>query len=174
MIICVVMGCLMKTGWQFFLADRVLSLVLCLVLCSTASAGVIHDRDASTNPVRVPGEIALRDTRVLQEIYGGIVVDQTITVNGHAFYQRFVAAWRDNELSSRYAISVHEKPSARWGSQLWVAYAQQRVYQIFLPSVRANLQVMSEQAARQAYQNVVDLEVQRLLFSEVDLGADEL
>ncbi len=145
-----------------------------IVLCGVAGAGVIHDRDASRNEVHVPGETVLRDARVLQEIYGGIVVDQTITVNGHEFYQQFVAAWRDNELSGRYAISVHEKPSARWGSQLWVAYAQKRVFQIFLPAVRANLKAVSEQAAREAYQNVVDLEVQRLLFSDADLGADEM
>lgn len=112
--------------------------------------------------------------RVLQELYAGVVVDQTVTVAGHEFYQHFVALWRDKELTSRYAISVHERPTARWGSQIWIEYAQRRVFQAFMPPARANVKAMSEQAADIAFQNVVDTEVQRLLFREPDLGPDEL
>ena len=112
--------------------------------------------------------------RVLQELYAGVVVDQTITVAGHEFYQHFAALWRDKEMASRYAISVHERPSARWGSQIWIEYAQRRVFQVFMPAARTNVKAVSEQAADITFQNVIDTEVQRLLFREPDLGGDEI
>lgn len=112
--------------------------------------------------------------RVLQELYAGVVVDQTVTVAGHEFYQHFVVLWRDREMTNRYAISVHERPTARWGSQIWIEYAQRRVFQAFMPPARANVKAIGEQAAEIAYQNVVDTEVQRLLFREQDLAPDEL
>ena len=112
--------------------------------------------------------------RVLQDLYAGVVVDQTVTVAGHDFYQEFVASWREKDMSSRYTIAVVERPSARWGSQLWIEYAHRRVYQIFLPAPRTNARAVSAEAAEAAYQNVVDAEVQRLLFREADLGSDEI
>jgi curli production assembly/transport component CsgE len=111
---------------------------------------------------------------VLQELYAGVVVDQTVTVVGHDFYQEFVALWREKDMSSRYAIAVIERPSARWGSQIWIEYAHRRVFQIFLPAARANVRAASAEAADAAFQNVVDAEVQRLLFRDPDLGADEI
>jgi curli production assembly/transport component CsgE len=112
--------------------------------------------------------------RVLQELYAGVVVDQTVTVVGHEFYQHFAASWRDKEASGRYAITVVERPSARWGSQLWIEYAHRRVFQTFLPAARANIQAASTEAVELAFQNVVDTEVQRLLFRDPDIGADEI
>ncbi len=112
--------------------------------------------------------------RVLQELYGGVVVDQTITVAGQDFYQYFIVLWRDKPLSEQYAISIHERPSARWGNQVWIEFAQRRVFQTILPASRAGIKPVSEQAAEIAYQNVVDTEVQRLLFRDLDLGADEM
>lgn len=114
------------------------------------------------------------DTRVLQELYGGVVANQTMTVVGQDFYQHFVATWRDKAMSERYALSIHERPSARWGSLVWVEYAQRRVFQIFLPPARANIKAVSEHAAEVSYQSVVDTEVQRLLFRDPDLGHDEI
>ncbi len=114
------------------------------------------------------------DSRALEELYAGVVVDQTITVAGQDFYQYFVVFWRDKPLSERYAISIHERPSARWGNQVWIEYAQRRVFQTTLPASRAAIKPVSEQAAEITYQNVVDTDVQRLLFRDLDIGPDEM
>jgi curli production assembly/transport component CsgE len=115
-----------------------------------------------------------RDRKVPSETYGGVVVNQTITVAGQNFYQCFVAFWRDKVMSDRYAISIHERPSARWGTQVWVEYAQKRVFQALLPSSIANIKALSEQAAEVAQQKVIDVEVDRLLFREAEFGPDEI
>jgi curli production assembly/transport component CsgE len=110
----------------------------------------------------------------LLESYGGIVVNQTVTVAGQEFFQCFVAAWRDRDSSERYAISVTERPSARWGSQIWIEFAQRRIFQAPLPTARAGIRALSEQATEVVTQMVADMEVERLLFREPDLGRDEL
>ncbi len=115
-----------------------------------------------------------RQGRLQQELYGGVVVNQTVTVAGQDFYQYFVSYWRDKANSERYAVSVHERPSARWGSQVWVEFAQKRVFQASLPSARSNIQAVSVQAVEIAYQNVMDAEVQRVLFRDKDLAPDEM
>jgi curli production assembly/transport component CsgE len=131
---------------------------------ATAGPGLVASSD---QPIR-------SDRKVQREAYGGVVVNQTITVAGYNFYQCFVTVWRDKEMSERYAISVHERPSVRWGTQVWIEYAQKRVFQAALPTSIANIRALSEQAAEVAQQKVVDVEVDRLLFREAEFGPDEI
>jgi curli production assembly/transport component CsgE len=111
---------------------------------------------------------------LLPEAYGGVVVNQTITVVGHDFYQYFMAGWRDKDMNERFALSIQERPSARWGNLVWVEFAQKRVFQTYLPPSRSAVKAVSEQAVEIAYQNVIDADVQRLLFRDEDLGPDEI
>jgi curli production assembly/transport component CsgE len=106
--------------------------------------------------------------------YDGIVTNQVITVAGQDFYQFFVAAWREKEGSDRYALAVHERPSARWGSEVWVEFRQQRVFRTFLPAARAAIRPISEQAADIAYRSVAQMAAQNLLVNDTDLGHDEI
>lgn len=116
----------------------------------------------------------LSQNQVLQDLYAGVVVNQTLTMVGQDFYQYFVAAWRDKPLSERYTISVHERPSARLGSQVWVEYANRRVFQTFLPPARAKAREAGLDAVEAAYQNIVEADVVNLLMRDPDLGPDEL
>jgi curli production assembly/transport component CsgE len=111
---------------------------------------------------------------IQSDAYDGVVVNETVTLLGNDFYRAFVAAWRDKPLSERYAITIGERPSVRWGTQVWVEFNRRRVYQSFLPPARARVAGIAEQAAEVAYQNVVQSEAQRLLFRDPDLGPDEL
>ena len=108
------------------------------------------------------------------ELLGGVVTNQTITVAGYEFYRHFVTAWRDIELSERFVISVHERPSAGRGSLVWVEYGQQRIFQSYLPAARASIQPLSERAVALAQQRIIDMEVEHILFRNADLGADEI
>lgn len=133
-------------------------------LAAIVSAFVMSAAHAATEEAVVPSH----------EVYAGVVLDQTVTVVGHDFYQYFAAIWRDKETSERYAISVHERPSARLGSQLWVEYAQRRVFQVVLQATRANVKEICQEAADIAFQNVMDIEVQRLMSHDKDLAPDEI
>lgn len=138
--------------------------VFLMLMGSAAVAGEASPADLTTKSER----------KTLQDLYGGVVANQTITVAGQDFYQYFVSAWRDRDMGERFAISVHERPSARWGSQIWIEYAQRRVFQAFLPTGRAGIKALSEQAVEAAYQKIADAEVERLLFRDPDMGSDEI
>jgi curli production assembly/transport component CsgE len=111
---------------------------------------------------------------ILREQYGGLVTDQTVTVFGHSFYRSFVSRWRDEPLNDRYAISVYERRTARFGSQVWIEYAQRRIFQAFLLPSNAAIQAASEKAVAIVSENIMNTDVQRLLFRDADIGPDEL
>ena len=109
----------------------------------------------------------------LQADAWGLVTCQAVTVAGHEFCGFLSAEWRDKPGSDRYTIAIRERPSARWGSQVWVEFAQRRVYQVQLPPARAGLAALAESAAETAYQAVLDIERQRQLIHDADLAPDE-
>jgi curli production assembly/transport component CsgE len=114
------------------------------------------------------------DKRSLTDSLGGIVTNQTLTLVGQDFYEFFSESWRDQPLSERYIVSIHERPSARWGSLVWVEFEQGRVFEAFLPPARVDVKVVAQRAADTAYQNVVQADIARLLFHDADLAADEM
>jgi curli production assembly/transport component CsgE len=114
------------------------------------------------------------DNRTLEESFTGIVAPQVMTLVGQNFYDYFVAAWRALPLSDRYNISIHERPSARWGSLVWVEFQHRRLFDVFLSPARSNIRQAGERAADVVYQNIVRTDIERLLFREQDLGPDEL
>lgn len=105
--------------------------------------------------------------------YGGVIVDQTITVIGQEFYKNFAMLWHEKANTERYVLAIRERPSARQGSQIFIEMGQRRIFQAQLPTSRANVQALSEQAANAAYDNVVDADLQKLLLRDPDLAADE-
>lgn len=114
------------------------------------------------------------DSGTLKETYGGIVINQTITVGGQEFYRHFVNLWRDRPMTEQFAITIVERPSPRFGSQVWIEYAQRRMFQAALPNARTAIAPLSERAVESAYQAVVDVQVQRMLFQDGDLARDEI
>ncbi|QCP52681.1 hypothetical protein FAZ95_26395 [Trinickia violacea] len=122
----------------------------------------------------VPPSPEVGDKRALQETLAGIVTDQVVTLIGQNFYGYFVAAWRELPLASRYNISIHEKPSARWGSLVWVEFEHRHLFEAFLSPTRSNIKLAAERAANVAYQNMVRTDIERLLFRDQDLGPDEM
>jgi curli production assembly/transport component CsgE len=103
----------------------------------------------------------------------GIVTNQAVTVAGHEFCKYFLAEWRDKPGSERYTLAIRERPSARWGSLVWIEFAQRRIYQVQLPPARAELRTLAESAAENAYQAILDIEHQQRLAGDADLAADE-
>lgn len=105
---------------------------------------------------------------------GNLVTNQTISLVGRDFYEYFVRAWSEMPMVERYALAIHEWPSPRWGSKLWIEYSNQVVFQIFVQPARTRIKGVADEAAAIAYRNAVDTEVRRMFFRDPDLGRDEL
>lgn len=111
---------------------------------------------------------------VFDDPLGGIVVNRTVTVLGNDFYQYFAAYWREKDISSTFTISVHERPSARFGSEIWVQFRQKRMFHTFLPPARAATKEISAIAVDMVYRNIAESEVERILTRSPDLGPEEM
>lgn len=150
-------------------ASHYLCLTLLCSSCADAAASDVAPNVLNTTPEAL--EQAERRLRV--DTDGGVIINQAITVAGQDFYQYFSSAWRDKDGSERYTLAIRERPSARWGSEIWVEYGQRRLYHAYLPPARASIRAMSESAAEIAFQAAVQADLQRLLTNDSDLGGDE-
>ena len=111
---------------------------------------------------------------VFDDPLGGIVVNRTVTVLGNDFYQYFSTYWREKDISSTFSISIHERPSARFGSEIWVQFRQKRMFHTFLPPARAATKEISAVAVDMVYRNIAESEVERILTRSPDLGPEEM
>ncbi len=112
--------------------------------------------------------------RMFSDPMSGMVVNRTVTVLGKDFYQYFSALWRQRPDSNRFSISIYERPSARFGSEIWVLYRQQRVFHTFLPPARAATRSISKVAVEHVVENISRRESERLITINPDLGPEEL
>jgi len=111
---------------------------------------------------------------VFDDPLGGVVVNRTVTVLGNDFYQDFTALWRQKDISNKFSISIYERPSARFGSEIWVQFRQKNMFHVFLPPARARTRQISAAAVELVYQNIADSEAERILVRSPDLGPEEM
>jgi curli production assembly/transport component CsgE len=104
---------------------------------------------------------------------GGLVIGQTMTLAGRAFYDSFASAWRDKDEDGTFTVAISERPTARLGSQVFVDYGNRRLFQMFLPPNRTLIPAIGADAAAQVYQAILDYQLAQF-FGDPDLGRDEL
>ena len=154
-------------------------LAMCLVLtfsaiCGYSQATVTPEQTLKPLPLNGQDKLNRLAKERLEDPLRGVVVNRTVTVQGHDFYRFFSMAWHDIDIENQYSISVHERPSARWGSEVWVEYRRDRVFHIFLPPARSRTKEISKQAAHIAYEQIENNELDRVLFQSEDLGEEEM
>ena len=140
----------------------------------TVNAASSLDKSATLSGTPRARTADIEGKQPLADELGGVVTTDTVTLAGQDFYTWFAQAWGTIPLSDRYIVSVHERPSARYGSLVWVEYNQRRVFQAFLPIARSNVKPVAEGAAQIAFQNVMQADLTRLLFRDADMATDEL
>ncbi|UHL64661.1 curli production assembly/transport protein CsgE [Paralcaligenes sp. KSB-10] len=148
-------------------AVRLCALVLLLTL-QTA-----YSKSSQKAPAPAPVQ-NLDSGSISDEPLGGVVINRTVTVLGWDFYKNFAEVWRAKYMNTKYTVTVYERPTAQYGSEVWVQYRQNRVFHTFLSPARSAAKEISGRAVDIVYKNVVDTNVQRLLFNDVDLGPEEM
>lgn len=112
--------------------------------------------------------------QTIEDEISGFTIDNTITRTGHEF-ARFLADYRNTQFASQndYNLVVNERPSARWGSLIWVTLDNQEVYRRFLPPGRVDLEQEAQAAANGIHQRAQQQQLQLLLMDTFDLDANE-
>lgn len=103
----------------------------------------------------------------------GLLLNQTRTFAGQAFYKAFVDSWLTLDPDNTYSLVITERPSARNGSQITVKYADQVVYQQFIHFNASRAQRAGQAAPAVVYDKVVSADVEEL-FTNPDLAKDEI
>lgn len=103
----------------------------------------------------------------------GLLLNQTRTFAGQAFYKAFVDAWLTLDSDNTYSLVITERPSARNGSQMIVKYADQVVYQQFIHFNASRAQKAGQMAPTYVYDKVVSKDVEEM-FANPDMAKDEI
>lgn len=148
--------------------------ILVAAACWTASATSEKAINVEKDKLNGSAQLSDRVKKIVEDPLGGVIVNRTVTVQGHDFYSYFAQWWRLKDVEHKYSISIHERPSARWGSEVWVQYRRDRIFHAFLPPARSQTKEISRQAADIAYENITKNELQRALFQSEDLGPEEM
>ena len=103
----------------------------------------------------------------------GLLLNQTRTFAGQAFYKAFVDTWLTLDADNNYSLVITERPSARNGSQMIVKYADQVVYQQFIHFNANRAQKAGQGAPAFVYDKVVSKDVEEV-FANPDMAKDEI
>lgn len=133
----------------------------------SASAGVLADTAGGLAPeveINAPSDDAILE---------GIVVNDTISNIGHTFHRYLSERLQDGE-PLQVTLVVHERPSARWGSLIWVEMDGSVLFQRFLAPNTAQLQPLAYGAADQIREAVARHSLEKLFQDNFDIEGDEL
>ncbi|KJH84956.1 curli production assembly/transport protein CsgE [Pseudomonas sp. KSR10] len=103
----------------------------------------------------------------------GLIIDNTITRFGHDFH-RYLSFQLQDASELENDLVIRERPSARWGSLVWVEYGQRTVYRRFLQPNVAEIESIAEQAAQLVLEEINRSKLQNLLQDTFDMDRDEL
>ncbi|WHI45822.1 CsgE family curli-type amyloid fiber assembly protein [Microbulbifer sp. JMSA004] len=109
-----------------------------------------------------------------ESLLTGLVIDNTVSGIGHEFARSLSIYITTNLQGFDYNLTVHERPSARWGSVVWVTYESQQVFKTVIYPGRRKFGAVVEQAASQINNNVRQQRLQELLSQNIDLAGDEI
>lgn len=102
-----------------------------------------------------------------------MIIDNTISRFGHDFHRYLSFQLQDAEELENDLV-VRERPSARWGSLVWVEYGPRTVYRRFLQPNMTEIEAIAEDAARVILEDISRSKLQNLLQDTFDMDRDEL
>ncbi len=108
----------------------------------------------------------------LEEVLG-LILDRSITNVGHDFYRYFSDYWRLNYTDNEDVLIVYERPSARWGSLIWVEYRSRQLAKMFV-SPSNKTKELAEQVADQVRQELTRIKFAEQFQDTFDVDKDEI
>jgi curli production assembly/transport component CsgE len=108
-----------------------------------------------------------------EELIQGLVIDSTISRFGHDFYRAFSDRLEDTT-EMDFNLVVRERPSARWGSLIWVEQDQRVLYRQFLQPNNLRVTDSAYAAAEQVVEAIARRRLEDLLQDNTDMERDEL
>lgn len=104
----------------------------------------------------------------------GLIINRTVTTLGWDFYKSFSGIWQALHPDSEFTLTITERPTAQFGSEIWVSYRNTTLYHAFLPPARSRVNETAKKAAEIAFNGVEEIEQQeKVLSKDSDLAPSE-
>jgi len=103
----------------------------------------------------------------------GLIIDNTVSRFGHDFH-RYLSFRLQDSSELENDLVVRERPSARWGSLVWVEYGPRTVYRRFLQPNMTEIETIADEAAQVILEDISRSKLQNLLQDTFDMDRDEL
>lgn len=97
------------------------------------------------------GLLVASSARGVDDGLDGLVVNQTVTRFGQEFYVQFVKYWNEYQIVTPANLMVHERPSARWGSAIWIEYRGRNIFQRNVGANMRDLDSLAKAAAERVF-----------------------
>ncbi|TAN27299.1 MAG: hypothetical protein EPN31_12285 [Castellaniella sp.] len=121
-----------------------------------------------------PPKALLDQGQINNDPLRGIVINRTMTVMGWDFYQNFTQVWQALYPDSQDTLTITERPTAQFGSEIWINYLDQTIFHTFLSPTRSRARDESRNAVEVVHNNIEIIDAQRKFVQDADLGPEEM
>lgn len=144
----------------------------CAALLALALAGPAVAADRAALEAQLQPDSQDGAERLEAEL-SGLVIDNTISRFGYEFHRQLSMGLQEvGDLTLN--LVVRERPSARWGSLVWVEYGDQILFRRFLHPNISQIEDIAQPAVAQVREEINRMRLQALLQDTYDLERDEL
>lgn len=142
-------------------------LIACLVaLMPFASAQELEAEDIDR------GALEERRLEGLEQA-SGFIVDRTITQFGAEFARVFSQAWRTQPGTEQFDVTIVERPTARYGSLVWIEHNHRPIARAFLYAGRSSaIKPIAVATADYVAKKLADDAIAGLIFDDPDLAKE--
>ena len=109
-----------------------------------------------------------------EDLMTGMTIDHTVSRFGHEFYRYLADHRRTYFAQAKENLTIKERPSARWGSIIWVESYSQQVYYNRIGAGGNDIKSIAEAASVHINKRLQQLKLERLLQKSDDLAEDEI
>lgn len=151
-----------------------LTLMLAALACSAAygTDGVTNGESVEEQPSSPDGPPVTQPNRLNNEL-GGVLVDRTISLAGKTFYDTFSQQRLNYPILSAVTLTVHERPSARWGSLIWISEGSRIHFRTTVSPRLAGIEDIAQQAIDIVRDRIIKQKLQQALQPSKDLAEDK-
>ncbi len=103
----------------------------------------------------------------------GVLVDRTVTMTGKTFFRQFSQLSLERPVIGEANLAIYERPSARWGSQIWVTLDNQPVFEATMPPRLSEIDRYVSVAVEQVEQRIIRQTILEALENDPDLADKE-
>lgn len=103
----------------------------------------------------------------------GVLVDRTLTVIGQNFYRSFSQIGMERPIIRGATLTIHERPDARWGIQLWITEGPRVYFRTQLSPRLGDANDIARQAVDIVEKAILKRRLSAAMNPSIDLGKEE-